>query len=165
MLIVEEGQPAYIEEAMLAVLRRHEVNATRVHGKDCCRWPASTPARWCSTGDGKLRRAVAPAGVDAGRDRAVFEAPHAPKRQAAELLGAPVPSRPPGFCIGCPERPVFSAMKLIERESGAFHVSADIGCHTFSTLPPFNIGNTVLGYGLGLASNSGDRSDVRSTAP
>jgi len=25
---------------------------------------------------------------------------------------------------------------------------ADIGCHTFSTLPPFNIGNTVLGYGL-----------------
>jgi indolepyruvate ferredoxin oxidoreductase alpha subunit len=66
-----------------------------------------------------------------------------------------VPARPPGFCIGCPERPVFSAMKLIERESGAFHISADIGCHTFSTLPPFNIGNTVLGYGLGLASNSG----------
>ena len=30
----------------------------------------------------------------------------------------------------------------------------EIGCHTFSTLPPFNIGNTVLGYGLGLASNS-----------
>jgi indolepyruvate ferredoxin oxidoreductase alpha subunit len=45
-------------------------------------------------------------------------------------------------------------MKLVERETGKFHVSADIGCHTFSTLPPFNIGNTVLGYGLGLASNS-----------
>jgi indolepyruvate ferredoxin oxidoreductase alpha subunit len=56
--------------------------------------------------------------------------------------------------VGCPERPVFSAMKLVERELGEFHVSADIGCHTFSTLPPFNIGNTVLGYGLGLASNS-----------
>ena len=78
----------------------------------------------------------------------------APKHKAAELLGAPVPARPPGFCVGCPERPVFSAMKLIERETGAFHVSADIGCHTFSTLPPFNIGNTVLGYGLGLASNA-----------
>jgi len=36
-------------------------------------------------------------------------------------------------------------MKLLERETGGFHVSADIGCHTFSTLPPFNIGNTVLG--------------------
>jgi indolepyruvate ferredoxin oxidoreductase alpha subunit len=65
-----------------------------------------------------------------------------------------VPARPPGFCIGCPERPVFSAMKLVERDQGKLHISADIGCHLFSTLPPFNIGNTVLGYGLGLASNS-----------
>src|SRR5204863_8049765 len=72
---------------------------------------------------------------------------------AAQLLGG-LPQRPPGFCVGCPERPVFSAMKILEKESGKFHVSADIGCHLFSTLPPFNIGNTVLGYGLGLASNS-----------
>jgi indolepyruvate ferredoxin oxidoreductase alpha subunit len=75
------------------------------------------------------------------------------KQKAAELLGA-LPQRPPGFCVGCPERPVFSAMKVIEKEVGKFHLSADIGCHLFSTLPPFNIGNTVLGYGLGLASNS-----------
>ena len=45
-------------------------------------------------------------------------------------------------------------MKVLEKESGKFHLSADIGCHLFSTLPPFDIGNTVLGYGLGLASNS-----------
>jgi indolepyruvate ferredoxin oxidoreductase alpha subunit len=45
-------------------------------------------------------------------------------------------------------------MKLLEGDTGKFHLSADIGCHLFSTLPPFNIGNTVLGYGLGLASNS-----------
>jgi indolepyruvate ferredoxin oxidoreductase alpha subunit len=45
-------------------------------------------------------------------------------------------------------------MKVAERETGPVHVSADIGCHLFSSLPPFNIGNTVLGYGLGLASNS-----------
>jgi indolepyruvate ferredoxin oxidoreductase alpha subunit len=75
------------------------------------------------------------------------------KGKAAELLSG-LPVRPPGFCVGCPERPVFSAMKVLEKESGKFHLSADIGCHLFSTLPPFNIGNTVLGYGLGLASNS-----------
>jgi indolepyruvate ferredoxin oxidoreductase alpha subunit len=75
------------------------------------------------------------------------------KQKAAELLGG-LPARPPGFCVGCPERPVFSAMKILEKDSGKFHLSADIGCHLFSTLPPFNIGNTVLGYGLGLASNS-----------
>ena len=40
-------------------------------------------------------------------------------------------------------------MKLLERELGPHHVSADIGCHLFSILPPFNIGNTTMGYGLG----------------
>jgi indolepyruvate ferredoxin oxidoreductase alpha subunit len=63
-----------------------------------------------------------------------------------------VPPRPPGFCVGCPERPIFAAMKLVEKELGPHHVSADIGCHLFSILPPFNIGTTTMGYGLGPAS-------------
>ena len=42
-------------------------------------------------------------------------------------------------------------MKLVERELGEHHVSADIGCHLFSILPPFNLGNTTMGYGLGAA--------------
>jgi indolepyruvate ferredoxin oxidoreductase alpha subunit len=72
-------------------------------------------------------------------------------RTAAATTPAP-PARPPGFCTGCPERPIFSALKLLERERGPFHVSSDIGCNTFSTQPPFFIGSTVLGYGLSLAS-------------
>jgi indolepyruvate ferredoxin oxidoreductase alpha subunit len=40
-------------------------------------------------------------------------------------------------------------MKLVERELGAHHVSCDIGCHLFSILPPFNLGNTTMGFGLG----------------
>jgi indolepyruvate ferredoxin oxidoreductase alpha subunit len=35
---------------------------------------------------------------------------------------------------------------------GPHHVAADIGCHLFSILPPFNIGTTTMGYGLGPAS-------------
>jgi len=31
-------------------------------------------------------------------------------------------------------------------------VSCDIGCHLFSILPPFNLGATTMGYGLGSAS-------------
>jgi indolepyruvate ferredoxin oxidoreductase alpha subunit len=27
------------------------------------------------------------------------------------------------------------------------HISCDIGCHLFSILPPFNLGNTTMGYG------------------
>ncbi|MGH7087865.1 MAG: thiamine pyrophosphate-dependent enzyme, partial [Stellaceae bacterium] len=96
-----------------------------------------------------------PAGVDlvaVGRKVAAIEGW---KREAQRMIGEVVPKRPPGFCTGCPERPVFSAIKLVEREIGKIHVAADIGCHTFSTLPPFNIGNSVLGYGLGLSSAAG----------
>src|ERR671932_1219755 len=34
VLIVEEGQPAYLEEAILATLRRQDVNGVKVRGKD-----------------------------------------------------------------------------------------------------------------------------------
>jgi indolepyruvate ferredoxin oxidoreductase alpha subunit len=66
-------------------------------------------------------------------------------------LGDNVHGRPPSFCTGCPERPIFTAIKLLERELGEHHISADIGCHLFSILPPFNLGNTTMGYGLGAA--------------
>jgi indolepyruvate ferredoxin oxidoreductase alpha subunit len=156
VLVIEEGQPAYLEDALHAILRRANLQ-TEVHGKDCLPMAGEYTgevvlagvAKWVDVaGESLGTEAVEAARLTGARLVAV-------KNRAAELLGAPVPARPPGFCIGCPERPVFSAMKLLERETGGFHVSADIGCHTFSTLPPFNIGHTVLGYGLGLASNSG----------
>ena len=79
-----------------------------------------------------------------------------PVLESAEVkaLATVVPPRPPGFCTGCPERPIFAAMKLVEEELGTHHVSADIGCHLFSILPPFNIGATTMGYGLGPAAAS-----------
>ena len=77
------------------------------------------------------------------------------KAKAPHRLKDPVPVRPPGFCVGCPERPVFSAIKIAEREVGKTHMTADVGCHIFSSLPPFNLGNTMLGYGFGLASGTG----------
>src|SRR3546814_8020915 len=36
----------------------------------------------------------------------------------------------------------------------SYLVSADIVCHLFSILPPFNIVNTTMGYGLGSAGAS-----------
>src|SRR5690606_38465355 len=77
-----------------------------------------------------------------------------------------VPARPPGLCTGCPERPIFASMKLVEEELGPHHVSADIGCHLFSILPPFNLGATTMGFGLGPASTStfNVKADKRSIA-
>jgi indolepyruvate ferredoxin oxidoreductase alpha subunit len=143
VLVIEEGQPAYLEEAILATLRRHDVNGVKVHGKDLLPMAGEYTGEVVVTGVAKF--------LDAGQALAAITAA---KSKAAELFGALLPTRPPGFCVGCPERPVFAAMKLVEKDVGKYHVSADIGCHTFSTLPPFNIGHTVLGYGLGLASNS-----------
>ena len=72
-----------------------------------------------------------------------------PCRASVKALAKVVPPRPPGFCIGCPERPIFAAMKLVEQELGPHHIAGDIGCHLFAILPPFNIGATTMGYGLG----------------
>jgi indolepyruvate ferredoxin oxidoreductase alpha subunit len=153
VLVVEEGQPAYLEDALHTVLRKADLQ-TAVHGKEFLPMAGEYTGEVVLTGMARWIESAAPRGVDTSSVRSAFDALMAPKKKAAGLLGPAVPVRPPGFCVGCPERPVFSAMKLAEREVGRFHVSADIGCHTFSTLPPFNIGNTVLGYGLGLASNS-----------
>jgi indolepyruvate ferredoxin oxidoreductase alpha subunit len=142
VLIVEEGQPAFIEEQVLATLQRHQVSGVRLRGKDVLPMAGEYTGEVVLTGIAKF----------INREEAV-QPIKALKQKASDLLGG-LPQRPPGFCVGCPERPVFSAMKLLERDSGKFHLSADIGCHLFSTLPPFDLGNTVLGYGLGLASNS-----------
>jgi len=153
VLVVEEGQPNFIEDALHAILRRADIQ-TKLYGKDVLPMAGEYTGEVMLGGLTKFIEAAAPRGVDTANLHQAYESITGVKKRAAELLGAPVPNRPPGFCVGCPERPVFSAMKLLEREAGAYHVSADIGCHLFSSLPPFNIGNTVLGYGLGLASNS-----------
>jgi indolepyruvate ferredoxin oxidoreductase alpha subunit len=70
-------------------------------------------------------------------------------------LGARWPARPPQFCVGCPERPVFAALKLSQADVGATHIAADIGCHSFATFEPFSFGHSILGYGMSLASRAG----------
>jgi len=163
VLLVEEGQPKYIEEALAAILRKAGL-ATEIHGgeafarageyngevllKGMAAFFARHPVAGAPAAQAPLAQAVAERVEDAARLGRL-------RGQAAAALGAPVPARPPGFCVGCPERPVFAALKLLQARTGPLHVSADIGCHTFGTLPPFNIGSTVLGYGLGLASSSG----------
>ncbi|MEO8525048.1 MAG: indolepyruvate ferredoxin oxidoreductase subunit alpha [Caldimonas sp.] len=149
VLLVEEGQPNFIEQNLATILRQADLQ-TALHGKDF----------------------LAPAGEYTGAEvlkgtRAFLEhygrvEPEPKPVKAARVialavdkpLAEVVQARPPGFCTGCPERPIFSAMKLVERELGPHHVSADIGCHLFSILPPFHIGNTTMGYGLGTAGAS-----------
>jgi indolepyruvate ferredoxin oxidoreductase alpha subunit len=148
VLMVEEGQPNFIEQNLATILRRAG-SATALHGKDLLPVAGEYTAAELLKGTraffetyGRLQpQPAAPAA------RKVIPLRAEPARPLAESVHA----RPPGFCTGCPERPIFSAMKLVERELGPHHVSADIGCHLFSILPPFNLGNTTMGYGLGAA--------------
>ncbi|HZE53102.1 MAG TPA: indolepyruvate ferredoxin oxidoreductase subunit alpha [Bradyrhizobium sp.] len=149
VLIVEEGQPDYIEQAINSILRRRDVN-TKVFGKDVLPMAGEYTAEVMFKGVRGFLSAILP---DALTDQT--RAPNEPvigDDPRVKALVSAVPPRPPGFCIGCPERPIFAAMKLVETEVGPHHVAADIGCHLFSILPPFNIGATTMGYGLGPAS-------------
>jgi indolepyruvate ferredoxin oxidoreductase alpha subunit len=153
VLVVEEGQPEFIEQDIATILRRADVQ-TRLHGKDLLQMTGEYGAEVLVRGLASLLVQYAPR-IDVSAGARWLARAQETRQQAAELLGAPLPPRPPGFCIGCPERPVFAALKLAEREVGRPHVSGDIGCHSFATFEPFSVGNSILGYGMGLASSAG----------
>jgi len=156
VLMMEEGHPDYIEQALNTVLRRADIN-TRVFGKDVLPMGGEYTADVVLKGLAAFLDKVRPAGIDAVIDtaKAQVEKITGYKASAGELLGNPVPGRNPTFCTGCPERPMFTSIKLAERMVGPTHVSGDIGCHSFGMYPPFHVGNTCVGYGLGLASSTG----------
>ncbi len=162
VLIIEEGQPEFIEQAAHQILRRADIN-TRILGKELLPVYGEYTIDALRQGIGTFLETWEPQGPSAAA------APPARRTQvspaAAAKLAALVPPRPSGLCTGCPERPFFAAMKILQKEIGALHISADIGCHSFATLPPFNMGNSIMGYGLGPAGASafgseGDRRAV-----
>jgi indolepyruvate ferredoxin oxidoreductase alpha subunit len=156
VLVVEEGQPAYIEQEIGAMLRKAGV-AGSLRGKDMLPLAGEYTAevmlggllRWLQSDGGTM--ATQPA-------QQLLDSVQQVRAQASQLLGSALPARPPNFCIGCPERPVFAALKLVQREIGPMHISTDIGCHSLATFAPFSFGNSILGYGMSLASGAGVRS-------
>ncbi|CAB3801733.1 hypothetical protein LMG28688_05427 [Paraburkholderia caffeinitolerans] len=152
VLVIEEGQPNFVEQNASAILRQRGVSAA-LHGKDVL--PLAGEYNTATVMKG-LRAFFEHYGVlePQATPRKVIPVKAVPAVATVPALDDSVHARPPGFCTGCPERPIFTAMKLVERELGPHHVSADIGCHLFSILPPFNLGATTMGYGLGSASAS-----------
>ncbi len=153
VLVLEEGQPEYIEHEIGTILRRAGSDVV-LSGKDVLPMAGEYKAEVIATGLGKFLRQHLPQTGNQLGDQSYDDQVADLKKQAAALLGSPVPPRPPGFCTGCPERPFFAALKLTEQEIGKVHYSADIGCHAFATFAPFNFGNSILGYGMSLASNA-----------
>jgi indolepyruvate ferredoxin oxidoreductase alpha subunit len=182
VLVVEEGQPEFHEQALHTALGRAGLRTT-VHGKDMLAMAGEYTVAELKRGLGKflaryrpsaLAKAVpiglpaSPPAYGANNASAVPPLPMPARlpvsspaaaaatgtalRVGAPELAAVVPARPPGFCVGCPERPIFSALTLSQEELGQHHIAGDIGCHLFAAMPPFHLGASTMGYGLGASS-------------
>ena len=153
VLIVEEGTPEYIEQEILASLRRLDIN-TPIHGKDMLMAAGEYTVEVMAGGLEKFTDRYLP-GSAVQDGKSWLRSNIARRQEIAQRLQAPLPARPPQFCIGCPERPVFAALKLSQRDVGPTHIAGDIGCHSFATFEPFSFGHSILGYGMSLASRAG----------
>ena len=152
ILIIEEGHPAYIEQELRALLHKtvavdESIARVRLSGKNP--FPQAgelTGGIMLDSIQSFFKRVCPDVLPEVGR------APNVLRHEPSDALKINVPARPPSFCIGCPERPIFAATKLVEQELGDHHIASDIGCHLFSINAPFNLGATTMGYGLGPAS-------------
>ena len=151
VLLVEEGQPDFIEQNIQTILRRADATA-KLHGKDLLPVAGEYTPAAVTKGVLAFIQKYAPELLDQESLPTSTLPVTDPRSPYAERIEPDlVQGRPPGFCTGCPERPIFAALTLAQREVGEHHVSADIGCHLFSINAPFNIGATTMGYGLGSA--------------
>ena len=157
VLVLEEGQPEYIEQGIQTILRRRDIQ-TRVYGKDIMPMAGEYTGQIMLEGVTRFLLAAPGTPIPLQLDMASVLALQTPvSDEDIAVLMENLPPRPAGLCTGCPERPLFSAIKQLQEEIGPFHISSDIGCHSFATAAPFNLGNTIMGYGLSLASSSGMR--------
>jgi len=149
VLVIEQGQPEFIEQTFGSMLFRAE-SKTKLYGKNLL------PMAGEYTGDVLMKGLISFFEKTATPfQNPQNEAPSSKAQESAQAeLSKSVPIRPPGFCVGCPERPIFAAMKLVEQDLGQHQIAGDIGCHLFAALPPFEIGGSTMGYGLGPASNA-----------
>jgi indolepyruvate ferredoxin oxidoreductase alpha subunit len=153
VLVVEEGMPNLLEQEIRAIAQAHGL-ATRIFGKDLLPMPGEYTPAVLLNGIGKFLATTVYAadGRRARIERRIEElASHARAAQAA-FAGA-ISGRNPVFCTGCPERPVFSALKIMQKAYDRPHYAQDTGCYAMGSLPPFDsLTGTYTGMGTGLAA-------------
>lgn len=150
VLLIEEGQPDLIEQKIRTILHQRGIR-TPFFGHD----------KVSGVGElvpGKLLPSLRDFFVEQMPERADDLVARADEKlgraqKAAALFPRPVTPRPPTFCTGCPERPVFSQMKIQEMLTGRkdWHAT-DVGCYGMAGLAPFNMADSNMGMGGGLAA-------------
>ena len=156
LLIIEEGQPQYIEQELGLLFHKEKIEVS-LAGKDVLPMAGEYTSEVIHKGVFNFIKKYIPdfsnfSNLDYNTEIDQL------REKVSSSLGEVIPPRPPGFCTGCPERPFFSALKMIEKDTGKIHISTDIGCHSFATFPPFSFGQSILGYGMSLAASAGVQS-------
>ena len=103
VLVVEEGQPEFIEQEIATILRRAGIE-TPLHGKDVLPRAGELNVEVVARGLVPVLARHAPH-VEVEEVEAWLVANDARRAAVAETFDHALPTRPPGFCIGCPERP------------------------------------------------------------
>ncbi len=156
LLVIEEGQPQYIEQELGLLFHKEKIEVS-LAGKDVLPMAGEYTSEVIHKGVFNFIKKYIPdfsnfSNLDYNTEIDQL------REKVSSSLGEVVPPRPPGFCTGCPERPFFSALKMIEKDTGKIHISTDIGCHSFATFSPFSFGQSILGYGMSLAASAGVQS-------
>src|SRR5215210_6727309 len=115
ILVVEEGQPEFIEQAVNTILRRADIQ-TRMEGKSMLPMAGEYTGGVIKAGLQKFIAAYRPDLLQpvAAEVTSLGHNNQVRLEQATSAVAAHVQGRPPSFCTGCPERPIFAAMKLVE---------------------------------------------------
>lgn len=152
VLLVEEGQPDLLEMAIRALIQRRGLTV-KFFGHDLIpKFGELTPERVAIPLARFIEGALDNLAINPGEKmQALLDR----KREAVGLFPTPVPPRIPTFCTGCPERPVFSQMKIKEYNTGVkdWHAS-DVGCYGMAGYAPFFMSDSNIGMGGGLAAAS-----------
>jgi indolepyruvate ferredoxin oxidoreductase alpha subunit len=152
VLIVEEGMPNSLEIQIRAIVQAAGLAQLKIYGKDLLPEAGEyTPmvlvqglSNWLTEKVYQHQDNVA-ANV-AGEIMAQVG-------KAGAFLSEPLPDRLPLFCTGCPERPIFTALKISEHKHGTTpHYAGDIGCYIMGAYAPFHQTDSCTGMGTGLAS-------------
>lgn len=151
-LLVEEGQPEMLELAIRALIQKRGLSV-RFRGHDLVpQFGELIPERLLKPLFTFLEDSLDSLPTDAAAN---VEALLKRQQQAVELFPTPVPTRIPTFCTGCPERPVFSQMKIKEYNTGQKEWHAgDVGCYGMAAYAPFQMSDSMIGMGGGLAAAS-----------
>lgn len=155
LFIIEEGAPFYIEEGVRSILHASGVG-TRVYGKVEHGFIPSTGALDVDALLEPLARMLSliePYHSTLPRERLSELMRH--KEMAIRSTLKVTVARNPTFCTGCPERPIFTAIKWLDERFGRSIYAGDSGCYTMAHLPPFEASDTYTGMGTSLDSALG----------